>query len=178
MDVGRFLDLYVSETQDHVRLLQRSLLSVESDTDGVALGEAFRAAHTLKSLSAAMGFDGVARLAHELEDRLDGIRARSGPADGETVDDLLAGADAIDRAIAPPWRTGSGVIHHGRSRTSDADASGGIAPGRAGHPAGGRCRRAGPYTARRPHEGRAGGAHHAGFGSASRHPGRGAGRLR
>jgi two-component system, chemotaxis family, sensor kinase CheA len=100
MDVRRFLDLYVSEAQEHVRLLHRSLLSVESDTDGVALGEAFRAAHTLKSLSAAMGFDGVARLAHELEDRLDGIRARSGPADGETVDELLAGADAIDRAIA------------------------------------------------------------------------------
>jgi two-component system, chemotaxis family, sensor kinase CheA len=99
MDVRRFLDLYVSEAQEHVRLLHRSLLRVESDTDGVALGEAFRAAHTLKSLSAAMGFDDVARLAHELEDRLDGVRPRSGPAEGAVVDDLLAGADAIDRAI-------------------------------------------------------------------------------
>ena len=99
MDVRRFLDLYVSEAQEHVRLLHRSLLRVESDRDGAALGEAFRAAHTLKSLSAAMGFEAVARLAHELEDRLDGIRARSTPADGATVDDLLAGADAIDRAV-------------------------------------------------------------------------------
>jgi two-component system, chemotaxis family, sensor kinase CheA len=99
MDVGRFLDLYVSETQDHVRLLQRSLLRLDADRDGHALTEAFRAVHTLKGMSAAMGHGRVAALAHELEDRLDELRGRT-PASAEDVDAMLLRADELERAIA------------------------------------------------------------------------------
>jgi two-component system, chemotaxis family, sensor kinase CheA len=100
MDLRRFLDLYVSETQEHVRLLQRSLLALErEEAGGVAVDEAFRAAHTIKGLSAAMGYREVAGLAHLLEDRLEALRAGTLRADGSLIDDMLGEADALEAAI-------------------------------------------------------------------------------
>jgi two-component system, chemotaxis family, sensor kinase CheA len=101
MDVRRFLDLYEAETQEHVRILQRSLLDLERDGSGGALDEAFRAAHTLKGVSASMGFAEATRLAHELEDQLDQLRhAPPAGAAPVPVDALLAAADALEREIA------------------------------------------------------------------------------
>lgn len=101
MDLRRFLDLYVSETQEHVRLLHRSLLALEGDDSAdAAVDEAFRAAHTLKGLSAAMGYAEVADIAHQLEDRLSEVRAGRLPVTGTLVDALLGDADAVEDAIA------------------------------------------------------------------------------
>jgi two-component system, chemotaxis family, sensor kinase CheA len=100
MDLRRFLDLYVSETGEHVRLLHRSLLALEKDPDGGAIDGAFRAAHTIKGLSAAMGYGAVADLAHSLEDRLEEIRAGRIQPDAVLIDNMLEGADAVEAAIA------------------------------------------------------------------------------
>jgi two-component system, chemotaxis family, sensor kinase CheA len=99
MDLRRFLDAYVADATDHLQLLQRSLLALERDGHGAALDEAFRAAHTLKGLAAAMGFDEVTGLAHGLEDRLEAWRNRAEPA-ALDVDALLADADLLEQAIA------------------------------------------------------------------------------
>jgi two-component system, chemotaxis family, sensor kinase CheA len=101
MDLRRFLDLYISEAQEHVRLLHRSLLALESDASaGAAIDEAFRAAHTLKGLSAAMGFTAVADMAHILEDRLAGLRDGRIQPDSALVDIMLSQADELEGAIA------------------------------------------------------------------------------
>ncbi|HEX6308791.1 MAG TPA: chemotaxis protein CheW [Longimicrobiales bacterium] len=100
MDLRRFVDLYVSETQEHIRLLQRSLIELEAGAGGDAVAEAFRAAHTLKGISAAMGYDAVADLAHRLEDRLAAIRAGTLAAEAAIIDALLAGADELEDAIS------------------------------------------------------------------------------
>jgi two-component system, chemotaxis family, sensor kinase CheA len=106
MDLRRFLDLYIAEAQDHLKLLHRSLLSLERDRTGAALDEAFRAAHTLKGISAAMGYDAVAGAAHQLEDRLAGLRTGAPAALAPAVDELLRQADAlalaVDAATAQP----------------------------------------------------------------------------
>jgi two-component system, chemotaxis family, sensor kinase CheA len=106
MDLRRFVDLYVAETHEHIRLLQRSLMALETDAPGGAVAEAFRAAHTLKGISAAMGYRTVADMAHRLEDRLDGIRAGSVEVDAGVIDELLVAADALEDAIAAAIRTG------------------------------------------------------------------------
>ncbi|HEX6134534.1 MAG TPA: chemotaxis protein CheW [Longimicrobiales bacterium] len=100
MDLRKFVDLYVSETQEHIRLLQRSLIELEAGAGSDTVAEAFRAAHTLKGISAAMGYDAVADLAHRLEDRLDAIRAGTLRAEAEVIDALLAGADELEDAIS------------------------------------------------------------------------------
>ena len=101
MELNRYLDLYLSESQDHLRLLNRSLLALEdSESSAHAIEEAFRAAHTLKGMSATMGFTGVTDMAHHLENLLDEIRAGHRLADPVTIDALLASADRLERAIA------------------------------------------------------------------------------
>ena len=101
MELNRYLDLYLSESQDHLQLLNRSLLALEdSGAAGGAIEEAFRAAHTLKGMSATMGFNTVTDIAHDLENLLDEIRKGTSSADAATIDGLLASADRLERAIA------------------------------------------------------------------------------
>jgi two-component system chemotaxis sensor kinase CheA len=101
VELNRYLDLYLSESQDHLQLLNKSLLALEdSSTAAGAIEEAFRAAHTLKGMSGTMGFSVVTDLAHHLENLLDQIRQGDRAADAATIDELLARADALEQAIA------------------------------------------------------------------------------
>lgn len=101
MELNRYLDLYLSESQDHLRLLNKSLLALEDSEAGKgAIEEAFRAAHTLKGMSGTMGFNAVTDIAHNLENLLEMIRAGSRAVDSSTIDELLADADRLERAIA------------------------------------------------------------------------------
>jgi two-component system, chemotaxis family, sensor kinase CheA len=98
MDLRRFQELYNAESLEHLQLLQRSLLSLDQDRTGAVLDEAFRAAHTLKGISAAMGFSEAAAAAHRLEDQLAGLRGGA-PAVASQVDQLLRQADVLALAI-------------------------------------------------------------------------------
>lgn len=100
MDLGRYLELYLSESQDHLRALGQGLLALESAGDTqAAVEEAFRAAHTIKGMSATMGFRAVTEICHQLEDRLDDVRAGRLHPSREVVDELLSRADSLERAI-------------------------------------------------------------------------------
>jgi len=104
MDLRDFVALYVTETREHLRLLDRALLAMERGESEGAVDEAFRAAHTLKGLSATMGFRSAADQANALEDRLHRVRTGEFAVDVGVIDALLAAADdlgrAIDRAVA------------------------------------------------------------------------------
>jgi two-component system chemotaxis sensor kinase CheA len=128
MDLRRFVDLYASETHENIRLLQRSLVEFETDAGTAAVAEAFRAAHTLKGISAAMGYQTVADLAHSLEDRLDAVRAGRLQPDADTVDALLAAADELEEAIAA-------AIQAGPSGSADDAGSAEVVEERAGRQA-------------------------------------------
>lgn len=100
MDLGRYLDLYLAESQDHLRRLNQGLLALEAGENvEAAVEESFRAAHTIKGMSATMGFSTVTDICHQLEDRLDDIRSKSLRASREVVDELLARADELERAV-------------------------------------------------------------------------------
>lgn len=100
MELNRYLDLYLSESQDHLRLLNAALLALEEGEPGIAIEEAFRAAHTLKGMSGTMGFMAVTDIAHNLENILDQVRSGERNVDGPLIDELLAGVDRLERAIA------------------------------------------------------------------------------
>ncbi len=105
MDAGRFAQLYSAEAKEHLGLLSRSLLALESPTvPADAVGEAFRAAHTLKGVAAAMGHETVAELAHAIEDRLDAVRSGRTRVDPELVDALLGAVDALEVALESSLR--------------------------------------------------------------------------
>ncbi len=100
MERGRYLELYLSESQDHLRLLGDSLLALErGDNPTGAVEEAFRAAHTIKGMSSTMGFTVVTDICHQLEDRLDDVRAGRLHPTREVIDELLARADKLHLSI-------------------------------------------------------------------------------
>jgi two-component system, chemotaxis family, sensor kinase CheA len=121
MELNRYLDLYLSESEDHLRLLNRALLELEEGEPGAAIEEAFRAAHTLKGMSGTMGFMAVTDIAHDLENVLEQVRAGGRKIDGRLIDDLLATADRLERAIAA---SASGELVEATSPSPSPSASG------------------------------------------------------
>jgi two-component system chemotaxis sensor kinase CheA len=96
---ARFFDLYVTETREHHALLVRSILRLEGG-EAAAVEDAFRAAHTIKGLAAAMGHRSASAAAHGLEDRLAQVRSGAASLDAALGDELLRAADTLEAAIA------------------------------------------------------------------------------
>ena len=63
------------------------------------MGAIFRAVHTVKGMSATMGFTAVASLSHELETLLDGVRRGVRDIDERLMDLLFRSADVLEEAI-------------------------------------------------------------------------------
>jgi two-component system chemotaxis sensor kinase CheA len=75
LDMGQYLGAFLDEAGDNLQRLDDLLLALEKDTaDLDVINEIFRSAHTLKGMSATMGFEKMAGLTHALEDRLDAAR--------------------------------------------------------------------------------------------------------
>lgn len=99
MQLDRYLGLYLSETREHLRVLDQSLLDLESSGGGEAVTAAFRATHTIKGMAATMGFRAVAEAAHRLEDRLDELRLSAASVEADELDTLLALVDTLGAAV-------------------------------------------------------------------------------
>ncbi len=95
---------FVSEAQENIEALDRDLLRLEDtrhgqEADPDTLNAVFRAAHSLKGLSAMFGVERMTKLAHALEDRLDHVRMGRQPLDPRTLDLLLAAPALFSRII-------------------------------------------------------------------------------
>jgi len=89
--------LFLSEAEEQLELLGQDILRLETegDTNSELLQEIFRAAHTLKGSSGAIGHQRMARLTHALESVLDQVRHHRLPISTELIDLLLKGLDAL-----------------------------------------------------------------------------------
>lgn len=95
-----YLSLFVEESREYLALLNDKLLSLETDAHPrAALGEIFRAAHTLKGMSATMGFTGMAELTHAMESVLDEIRSERRTLTRDCSDLLFLCVDALSQAL-------------------------------------------------------------------------------
>lgn len=74
LDMGQYLDLFVQEADEQLEILEQETLKLEQDPSQDRLQIIFRAAHTLKGSSRAMGFQKMAELTHEMENVLDNLR--------------------------------------------------------------------------------------------------------
>ena len=71
METNQYMDMFLDESREHLQSLNDGLLSLENDPNEVSVvNEIFRNAHTLKGMSATMGFNKIAELTHEMEDVL------------------------------------------------------------------------------------------------------------
>jgi two-component system chemotaxis sensor kinase CheA len=75
MNLSEYKEAFLAEARENLVNLSRSLLVLEKNPDELeSVKEIFRAAHTLKGMSATMGYEPMARLTHEMESALEPIR--------------------------------------------------------------------------------------------------------
>jgi two-component system, chemotaxis family, sensor kinase CheA len=100
MELSQYAELFLSESREHVSAINHLLLTLESDPRSrEAVEGLFRAVHTIKGMSATMGYRAVADLAHEMEDVLDRVRLGRMTPSPELVDVLFAACDALEQSI-------------------------------------------------------------------------------
>ncbi|MEK7240513.1 MAG: chemotaxis protein CheA [Gemmatimonadota bacterium] len=100
MDPQRYAELFRSESREQLSEINRALLDLEGAPDAKEpVHVLFRAVHTLKGMSATMGYAGVAAFAHELESLLDRMRAGDQGISAELLDVLFAAADVLEGGI-------------------------------------------------------------------------------
>lgn len=91
--------LFVAESIENHENIVNNLLILENGTDDTAIDEIFRAAHTLKGMSASMGFDEMETLCHSMEDVFHLIRSGERSVDNTLIDILLACTDKIEEML-------------------------------------------------------------------------------
>ncbi|HEX8394713.1 MAG TPA: chemotaxis protein CheA [Longimicrobium sp.] len=100
MELSQYAELFLSESREHVSAINHLLLALEADPRAREPVEGlFRGVHTIKGMSATMGYRAVADLAHEMENLLDRVRLGRAVPDSAMVDVLFAACDALERSI-------------------------------------------------------------------------------
>jgi two-component system chemotaxis sensor kinase CheA len=96
LDMDAYFEVFIEEATEVIGTLDLTLVRLErSPKDEELVREAFRAAHTLKGSSAAMGYEGMARIAHALENVLDRVRKGEAAVTSDVFDALLSAVDAL-----------------------------------------------------------------------------------
>jgi len=108
MDMSKYLSIFVSESQDHLQKMDGLLLTLErSPEDMPAIAALFREAHSMKGMSALMGYEGLAEVAHRLEDFLDRCRGGQSRIGGAALEALFEGVDLLRQAVAEAGQSGA-----------------------------------------------------------------------
>ncbi len=81
-------------------MINRALLALEQgEASREPVDAIFRGVHTIKGMSATMGYTGVAEFSHELESLLDKVRAGEQSLSPDLMDAFFAAADALEEGI-------------------------------------------------------------------------------
>ena len=75
MDTNQYMEMFIDEGKEHLQSCNEHLLELEKNPEDLTIvNEIFRSAHTLKGMSATMGYTDIADLTHVMENILDAIR--------------------------------------------------------------------------------------------------------
>ncbi|OBR66797.1 chemotaxis protein CheA [Paenibacillus oryzae] len=100
MDMNAYLSMFIDESNDHLQSLNENLLQLEGSPEDLSIVQSiFRSAHTLKGMSATMGFEDLASLTHEMENVLDLVRNSKLKMDSFIFDTLFKGLDALEAMV-------------------------------------------------------------------------------
>jgi two-component system, chemotaxis family, sensor kinase CheA len=100
VDLARYTALFLSDSRDHLQRSNELLLAFERDPgSSTPVAELFRAFHSIKGSSAALGYDSVSELAHAAEQVLAGVRSGTIEPSRPTIDGLFRVVDALSEAV-------------------------------------------------------------------------------
>jgi len=100
MDMSQYMGAFLDEAGDNLKHLDDLTLVIEKDPgNSEAIAEIFRSAHTLKGMSATMGFDRMASLTHAMEDMLDAVRKGEYSLSAGDIDLLFRSLDTLQSMV-------------------------------------------------------------------------------
>ncbi|NNU89433.1 chemotaxis protein CheA [Anoxybacillus sp. CHMUD] len=109
MDMSQYLEVFIDESKEHLQTINEQLLELEKNPDDVAIvNEIFRSAHTLKGMSATMGFEDLANLTHQMENVLDAIRNGKISVTPELLDVIFRAVDDLEAMVVSISEGGDG----------------------------------------------------------------------
>ena len=103
--------MFLAEGREHLQELNLAIVRIEEKPDDPeTVDEIFRIAHSMKGMSATMGYAGMAALTHEMENVFELLRQRRGGLERAVIDVLFQCLDALEAAVDAIDHTGAEAI--------------------------------------------------------------------
>ncbi|MFS0750767.1 chemotaxis protein CheA [Oceanobacillus sp. 1P07AA] len=100
METEQYLDMFLDESREHLQIINDNILQLEKEPEEISIvNEIFRSAHTLKGMSATMGFEDIASLTHKMENVLDLIRNHQLTVNSEIIDSIIIGIEYLEEMV-------------------------------------------------------------------------------
>ncbi len=117
MEMNQYMSMFIDESNDHLQALNENMLRLEQQPEDIGIVQViFRSAHTLKGMSATMGFEDLASLTHEMENVLDLVRNEKLSMNGHIFDTLFKCLDALEAMVQD-------IVGGGRAKAKSASWS-------------------------------------------------------
>jgi two-component system, chemotaxis family, sensor kinase CheA len=110
MNMTEYLELFLQETTEQLEILESEMSKIYGDPSASRIDAIFRAAHTVKGSSRAMGFGNYADLTHEIEDVLFKIRDNSLAVSKGVEKTLIVAIDAMVTGKEHIEQSGNDVV--------------------------------------------------------------------
>jgi two-component system, chemotaxis family, sensor kinase CheA len=109
MDMSQYLEVFIEESKEHLQACNEHLLELEKKPEDLTIvNEIFRSAHTLKGMSATMGYEDLASLTHQMENILDAIRQKKLSVKPELLDIVFLATEHLEEMIVSISEGGDG----------------------------------------------------------------------
>ncbi|GGC97100.1 chemotaxis protein CheA [Pontibacillus salipaludis] len=109
MEMSQYLEVFIEESKEHLQTVNDSLLKLEKNPEDLTIvSEIFRAAHTLKGMSATMNYQDLANLTHKMENVLDLIRNNKIQVDSDLLDIIFDAVDDLEAMVGDIASGGQG----------------------------------------------------------------------
>ncbi|SFB57274.1 two-component system, chemotaxis family, sensor kinase CheA [Cohnella sp. OV330] len=109
MEMNQYLSIFIDEANEHLQSLNENMLRLEQQPEDISIVQIiFRSAHTLKGMSASMGFEDLASLTHEMENVLDLVRNDKLKMNGHIFDTLFKCLDSLEGMVQDVVGGGTG----------------------------------------------------------------------
>lgn len=100
MDTNQYMEMFLEESREHLQSLNDGLLALENDPEEISVvNDIFRNAHTIKGMSATMGFTKIAELTHDMENVFDLLRTEKMKVNEDIMDTLFKTIDSLEQMI-------------------------------------------------------------------------------
>lgn len=97
-ELSQYRDVFLEELDEQLQIMDEELLRLEHDDQAdndESVQALFRAAHTIKGSSAAMGIEPIIRLTHDMEQLLDEVRNKRLAVSAELINTLFVQLDQL-----------------------------------------------------------------------------------